>query len=133
METKAAELITGNSVSCVRTIVVWKRFCAFNECDHIPRCVRTIVVWKRYRSTRHNVYLWCCVRTIVVWKRVVESNICKTISLRENHSGMETEYGWCERLVPDMLRENHSGMETEVLWLQAPHVNFGLRENHSGM
>ena len=74
------------------------------------------------------------------------------MKLRENHSGMETEY----RLLLDQsglscvrtivvwkpsgkaagktnfpLRENHSGMETSYIYNAVS--DYPLRENHSGM
>jgi len=53
--------------------------------------------------------------------------------LRENHSGMETQWNTLTSADVIVLRENHSGMET--LKRSVPTFTFisQLRENHSGM
>jgi len=100
--------------SCVRTIVVWKLLNVivslpiflllrenhsgmetnYREVVEDPRkgCVRTIVVWKQICRRWMQVHgLVCCVRTIVVWKPyVLSNNSLVRLTLRENHSGMET-------------------------------------------
>ena len=56
-------------------------------------CVRTIVVWKH--SVQHclKVRHKGCVRTIVVWKQKPNyQRAHNTRKLRENHSGMETDF-----------------------------------------
>ena len=73
-----------------------------------------------------------CVRTIVVWKLAnqIRSSHVYT-SLRENHSGMETDQMTTVFRQRSQLRENHSGMETECD--VSPVYSSQLRENHSGM
>ena len=115
--------------SCVRTIVVWKHMISeYSERTESPCCVRTIVVWKRHRKHFFSRFIDVgCVRTIVVWKQsTTQGSRPLPLTLRKNHSGMETRIGL---LKPKTAAQ--CCVRTIVVWIAA----FGrtlCREDHPG-
>jgi len=83
--------------------------------DGKQRCVRTIVVWKLATTIPMAAPMASCVRTIVVWKLLLGLfYLSLIITLRKNHSGMETLILFSIAISSPLLRKNHSGMETGV-------------------